>query len=113
MPDGATTQVLMEHIQIPKTLFKNTHFDKFIVSTIDVPFETVQEALEEIQLLDFDFVQLMDIFPVCPPDYVGLACNYKCEVYSGFSVVDGKGGFLRPLYIGVNDEDVYPVYLFI
>lgn len=76
--------------------------------TAGVPFSAIHDALKDIALKDINKVRLKDVFPICPSDRLGIACNYGCQTeYQTNSAIDGKGGYIRPLFIGVDDNDVY------
>jgi hypothetical protein len=54
---------------------------------------------------------LVDVFPVCPPGRMGIACNYYCELgFQSTAQIDGRGGFIPPLYLGLRTDDMYLFY---
>ncbi len=76
----------------------------------DVPFAKLYNALTETALedLDIEVLGLVDQFPVCPCGRMGIACNYFCRLgYEHTALVDGKGGYIPPLFLGLKDEAAY------
>lgn len=75
-------------------------------SSNEVPFKSLHDVLQSIQL-DYEQVKVIDVFPVCPGNHIGITCNYRCKEFKGTALPDGKGGFVKPFFLGVNSDDVY------
>eukprot|EP00026_Physarum_polycephalum_P002127 Phypoly_transcript_02131.p1 GENE.Phypoly_transcript_02131~~Phypoly_transcript_02131.p1 ORF type:complete len:966 (+),score=126.47 Phypoly_transcript_02131:328-2898(+) len=72
-----------------------------------VPFQSIQEALHDLTATDPIF-ELLDVFPVCPPNLLGLACAYACKSgYQALAPPDGRGGYVRPLFLGVYVDEIF------
>lgn len=50
-------------------------FDNTLVSGTSVPFGAINTALQQVQVHD-TWIEVLDVFPVCPPCFMGLACRY-------------------------------------
>lgn len=74
-----------------------------------MPFEILHAAIADITDVE-QVLELVDRpFPICPCGRMGIACNYYCsEGYEATAPVNGRGGYIPPLFLGMKYDTVYP-----